>query len=243
MDAESAETAAHTSSGRAYATAADVVAVYRPAMHAMAAAGGPNCEVVLHDLSAPDLDLGHTIVAIENGHVTGRAVGGPSTNLGIGVIHDQASDHDAFGYKGLTRDGRELRCSSIYFRNAVGTIIAALCINVDLSQVQQAKSLLESVAPTRGAESGEDPREFIDQDLVSVMNAMIAETIRSIGKPVEQMNREDRMAVLTKLDEQGALQMKKSVERIAAQLGISRVTAYSYLDEARGRKKTENRAR
>lgn len=65
------------------------------------------------------------------------------------------------------------------------------------------------------------------------MDVMIAEAIREIGKPVEQMSRDDRIAVLRKLDQQGVLQMRKGVERIAARLDISRVTAYSYLDEAR----------
>lgn len=97
---------------------------YRPAMRAMAAAAGPDCEVVLHDLSADDPDLEHTIVAIDNGHVTGRKVGGPSTSLGAGVLHNQGADHDAFGYRGFTSDGRQLRCSSVYFRNSAGRIIA-----------------------------------------------------------------------------------------------------------------------
>ena len=38
---------------------------------------GPNCEVVVHDLATNDPE--RSIVAIENGHVTGRKVGdGPS---------------------------------------------------------------------------------------------------------------------------------------------------------------------
>ena len=38
---------------------------------------GPNCEVVVHDLVSNDPDS--SIVAIENGHVTGRKLGdGPS---------------------------------------------------------------------------------------------------------------------------------------------------------------------
>ena len=38
---------------------------------------GPNCEVVVHDLASNDPES--SIVAIENGHVTGRKVGdGPS---------------------------------------------------------------------------------------------------------------------------------------------------------------------
>src|SRR5690606_16737251 len=124
--------------------AAEVLRTFRPVMHAIAAAGGPSCEVVLHNLDGADVDLGQTIAAIENGHVTGRSVGGPSTSLGLSVQQDRQKDHDAFGYRGFTDDGRELRCSSVYFRNPAGDIIAALCINIDLSPVHQARSLLEA---------------------------------------------------------------------------------------------------
>src|SRR5699024_5002665 len=64
-----------------YDSVEQIVESFRPVIHAIAAAGGPGCEVVLHDLSAPEPDLGSTIVAIENGHVTGREVGGPSNSL------------------------------------------------------------------------------------------------------------------------------------------------------------------
>ncbi|PFG29855.1 helix-turn-helix transcriptional regulator [Paramicrobacterium agarici] len=218
---------------RIYETVDEICAVYRPVMHAMAAAAGPGCEVVLHDLSADNPDLDHTIIAIENGHVTGRSVGGPSTSLGAGVIHNQGADHDAFGYRGFTSDGRQLRCSSIYFRNRAGKIMAALCINVDVSALQQARTLLDSLVPQTASDSPDAPSEFFGQDLVSVMDAMVTDAIQSIGKPVAQMSRDDRISVVRTLDQQGALQMRKGMEHIASRLGISRVTAYSYLDEAR----------
>lgn len=223
-----------------FESVADILAVFRPAMHAMAAAAGPGCEVVLHDLSAPDPDLSHTIAAIENGHVTGREIGGPSTSLGVGVLHNQSADHNAFGYRGFTSDGRELRCSSVYFRNSAGRIIAALCVNFDVSTIQQARSLLESFLPQTSSDSPEQPNEFFGRDLVAVMDAMVSDAIREIGKPVDQMSRDDRIAVLTRLDQQGVLQMRKGVESIAARLGISRVTAYSYLEEARNQDAEES---
>lgn len=216
-----------------YESVADIHAAFCHVMHAMAAAAGPGCEVVLHDLSDPQPDLGHTIVAIENGHVTGREIGGPSTSLGVGVLHNQSADHNAFGYRGMTSDGRQLRCSSVYFRNSAGRIIAALCVNVDVSAIHQARALLEGLLPQASPSSPEQPHEFFGGDLVAVMDVMVAEAIREIGKPVEQMSRDDRIAVLSKLDQQGVLQMRKGVERIAARLDISRVTAYAYLDEAR----------
>ncbi|MDP9884444.1 putative transcriptional regulator YheO [Sinomonas atrocyanea] len=173
--------------------------------------------VVLHDLSAPDVDLGHTIAAIENGHVTGREVGGPSSSLGAGVLHNQGPDHNAFGY----------------FRNSAGRIIAALCINFDVSTIQRLQSLLQGLLPAAASDSPEQPDEFFGRDLVAVMDAMVTEAIREVGKPVDQMSRDDRIAILTKLDQQGVPQMRKGIDRVAARLRISRVTAYSYLDEAR----------
>ncbi|WP_158297205.1 helix-turn-helix transcriptional regulator [Zhihengliuella sp. ISTPL4] len=216
-----------------YESAEEVLQLYRPLLPALAAAAGPSVEVVLHNLDGSDVDLGHTIVAIENGHVTGRAVGGPSTSLGLDVLRDRQKNHDAFGYTAHTSDGRELRCSSIYFHNREGDIIASLCINVDVSPLRQARNILDALLPATAAEMA--PREHFGTDLVSVMDAMITEAIRDIGRPVEAMSRDDKISVLERLDQRGATQMRKSVEAIAKRLGISRVTAYNYLEEARAR--------
>jgi predicted transcriptional regulator YheO len=221
--------------GGRFSSIDEVLTVYRPVMRAVASAVGPHCEVVLHDLSRDNLDMGSTIVAIENGNVTGREVGGPSTNLGFGVISNQSSDHDAFGYRGLTSDGRQLSCSSLYFHDYDGRIIAALCINVDFSAVQRARDMLNVLLTAEVPMVQPKPSEFIGQDLASVLNFMIAQAIADVGKPVGSMTREDRIAVLAQLDAQGAMQMRKAVDSIAARLGISRVTVYSYLDEAHSR--------
>ncbi|MGW9159467.1 MULTISPECIES: helix-turn-helix transcriptional regulator [unclassified Microbacterium] len=216
-----------------YESAEEVLRLYRPVLRALATAAGPTVEVVLHNLDGTDVDLGHTIMAIENGHVTGRAVGGPSTSLGLDVLKDRRGNHDAFGYTGYTSDGRELRCSSVYFHNRAGDIIASLCVNVDLSPLLLARQTLDALLPS--SVPADAPKEHFGADLVSVMDSMITEAIREIGRPLESMTRDDKITVLERLDQRGATQMRKSVEAIAKRLGISRVTAYSYLDEARTR--------
>jgi predicted transcriptional regulator YheO len=218
----------------AYEDADEVLRTFRAVMRAIAAAGGPTCEVVLHNLDGADVDLGHTIIAIENGHVTGREVGGPSTSLGLDVVQNPQADHDAFGYRGVTSDGSELRCSSVYFRNGAGTIIAALCINVDLSGLQQARGILDALLPPAATPAARAD-EYIGKDLVAVMDTMITQAIDDVGKPAPQMTRNDKIAVIERLDRQGATRMRKGIESIATRLGISRVTAYSYLEEARSR--------
>ncbi|HTN55027.1 MAG TPA: helix-turn-helix transcriptional regulator [Microbacterium sp.] len=222
-------------SRQAYDSAEAVLRLYQPVMRALASAAGPSVEVVLHNLDGDDVDLGHTIMAIENGHVTGRAVGGPSTSLGLDVLKDRRADHDAFGYTAYTADGRQLRCSSVYFHNADGDIIASLCVNVDLSPIQQARNVLTALLPA-SERTADGPREHFGTDLVAVMDSMISDAMHEIGRPLENMSREDKISVLERLDQRGATQMRKSVEAIAKRLGISRVTAYSYLEEARARR-------
>ncbi|GAA3934064.1 PAS domain-containing protein [Microbacterium soli] len=216
-----------------YESAEEVLRLYRPVMRALATAAGPSVEVVLHNLDSSDVDLDHTIMAIENGHVTGRSVGGPSTSLGLDVLKDRRGNHDAFGYRAFTSDGRELRSSSVYFHNAAGDIIASLCINVDLSPIQHARNMLEALLPVAPVSAENAPQEHFGSDLLSVMDQMITEAIAEIGRPVAQMSRDDKIAVLEKLDQRGVTQMRKSIETIAKRLRVSRVTAYAYLDEAR----------
>ncbi|MGB3730528.1 helix-turn-helix transcriptional regulator [Microbacterium sp.] len=230
---DTASALADAAARQTYETADEVLRLYQPVMRALATAAGPSVEVVLHNLDGSDVDLDHTIMAIENGHVTGRAVGGPSTSLGLDVLKDRQRNHDAFGYRAVTSDGRELRSSSIYFHNAAGDIIASLCINVDLSPLQQARNMIEALLPVPPVGAEEAPQEHFGSDLLSVMDQMISEAIAEIGRPVEQMSRDDKIAVLEKLEKRGVTQMRKSIETIAKRLHVSRVTAYAYLDEAR----------
>lgn len=202
-----------------------------PLMEAIAAVVGPHCEVVLHDLSRGDLD--HSVAAIVNGHLSGRAVGGPSTNLGVEVLRDQSADHDAHGYRGRTADGRELISSSTYYRDHEGNVIAAFCLNVDLTPVQTAMTALGALLPAVREDVGERPKELVGPDISSVLEEMIGEAIAHVGKPVPSLTKPERIEILRLLEDRGAFRIKRAADSVSARLGVSRVTIYSYLDEIR----------
>lgn len=219
---------AHPSRRGNFESVEEALAVLQPVMRGIAEAVGRHCEVVLHDLrSSPD--LGHTIIAIENGHVTGRTVGGPSTNLGMELLNDETSEHDDFGYRGRTADGRELHSSSIYYHNAAGHPVAALCINVDLTPLQLVQSAIASFLP----QTAQAAKEFVAPDIATTLDEMITEAIGAAGKAVPAMDKSDRIELLRGLDARGAFRIKRSVDSVARRLGISRVTAYGYLHEIR----------
>lgn len=210
-----------------FETVSELHAMLEPVMRAITAAVGPHCEVVLHDLSNRSME--RTIYAIENGDVSGRSVGGPSTNLGLGVLQHEDIDHNAYGYRGRTSDGRDLHCSSVYYRNSAGSVIAALCINVDLTAVQNAQAILAALVPA----DSEGPREIVGPDIQMVLEEMIDTAIKAIGKPVNLMTKSDRIQVLRVLEDRGAFHIKRAVDKVSARLGVSKVTAYSDLDAVR----------
>ncbi|GAA5109516.1 helix-turn-helix transcriptional regulator [Pseudonocardia adelaidensis] len=210
---------------------AELLPALEPIMKAVAAAVGPHCEVVLHDLSKRDME--HTIVAIENGHVTGREVGGPSTNRGLELLRREAEDHDEYGYRGRTGDGRELRSSSVYLHDADGRVIAALCINVDLTPLQAARAALDTALRPAAEDSPARDEEVFASDISEVLDKLIDGAIARTGKTVALMDRDDRIAVLRFLDERGAFFVKRAVDRVARRLNVSRVTAYNYLEQVR----------
>lgn len=61
----------------------------------IAAQFGPDCEVVLHDWSK---EYESTIVAIENGHVSGRKVGDGGSNLGLEVMRGTTDGSNQLNY-------------------------------------------------------------------------------------------------------------------------------------------------
>jgi predicted transcriptional regulator YheO len=66
-----------------------------------------------------------------------------------------------------------------------------------------------------------------------VLDTLIEGAITATGKAVALMDRDDRLAVLRFLDERGAFFIKRAVDRVARRLGVSRVTAYNYLEQIR----------
>lgn len=200
---------------------------------AIARTTGPQCEVVLHDYREWDRS-GSTIVWIENGHVTGRVVGGPTTNLGLEALKSGNDSADRFNYQSRTKDGRTLRSTSIYFRNRTGKLIGSLCINVDVDAYVTARAALDTLLGVASEPAADaDVAETFGTDIAEVLDAQIQAAIARTGKPVAALARDDRVAVVRHLDDKGAFLVKRAADRIARALGTSRVTVYAYLDEAR----------
>lgn len=199
----------------------------------IAAQFGSSCEVVVHEIS--DRAAEHSIVAIENGQVTGRKLGdGPSQVVleQLGKKIDPVKAEDRIGYLTKTPGGKLLKSSTIYLRGEDGSVKALFCINFDISPLAQAYNALSdlvSIQDRNQAEPAEIPNNVND-----LLNELIERSVHLVGKPVELMTKEDKVRAIQFLSNSGALLITKSGDKIANYFGISKYTLYSYLDTKLG---------
>ena len=193
---------------------------------ALAAQFGPNCEVVIHDLSAQNAE--HPIVYIVNGHVTGRKVGDGASYV---VVEQQAtndpSPRDHLAYLTRTPDGKILKSSTLYIRNRRGAVTAIFSINYDVSGLMMIQSTIGDLLSTQDKEQTE-PERIINVN--HVLDELIEQSVALVGKPVALMNKDDKVRAIRFLNESGAFLVTKSGDKVAKYFGISKYTLYSYID-------------
>ena len=193
----------------------------------IAAQFGSNCEVVIHDVSSNHPD--HSIVHIENGHVSGRKVGDGASQVVLDQMASQAEHpQDHLCYLTRTPDGKILKSSSLYIRNSRGGVVAIFSINYDVSGLMMIQNTIGELLSTRDKEQTE-PEKIINVN--DVLDELIAQSVALVGKPAALMNKEDKMRAIGFLSQSGAFLVTKSGDKIAKYFGISKYTLYSYIDK------------
>lgn len=199
----------------------------RQLAHGIALQFGANCEVVVHSLA--DCNIEHSIVAIENGHITGRKLGDGPSHVVLEALQqgDTLSDH--LGYLTRTKDGKILKSSTIYLRDSTGKICYVLAINFDITGLLMFDSSLKPLLAT-GDEPSEQEPERIVQSVGELLDELIDESVKLVGKPVALMTKEDKIRAIQFLNRAGAFLITKSGDKISKYYGISKYTLYSYID-------------
>ena len=190
---------------------------------------GPNCEVVVHDLDSNDPNS--SIVAIENGHVTGRKVGdGPSHVVLEALRSGRENLTDHLSYLTRTKDGKILKSSTIYVRDDDGEAIGIFAINYDITLMLAMEENLKQFTAT---DQDQREPERISRNVGDLLDELIEQSVKIVGKPVALMTKEDKVKAIQFLNETGAFLITKSGDKVCRFFGISKYTLYSYIDEAK----------
>ena len=193
---------------------------------------GSNCEVVVHDLCAEEPE--HSVVVIENGHVTGRRLGdGPSHVVWEALKADPDSLTDRLSYLTRTEDGKLLKSSTMYIRNDEGKPVGIFAINYDITMMKMMEDTIQEFTRT---ESNVQEPQTITHNVNDLLEELIKQSAQLVGKPVALMTKDDKIKAIRFLNESGAFTIMKAGQRVCNFFGISKYTLYSYIDESKGEK-------
>lgn len=185
---------------------------------------GPNCEVVIHDLS----DLQQSLVYMK-GDVTGRKVGSPATDLLVKLLQ-QNSKRGAHrhNYKSVTADGRCLKSATTIIKDNSGKAVAAFCINLDTTQYFNA---IQALLPfIHDLETGIYPSKETFADSASdTIRTLFVQAVEEIGTQPAAMSIDEKTRFIEKMKQNGVFQFKGAVEQVAELMDVTKCTVYNYL--------------
>ncbi len=180
----------------------------------------PHAEVVVHDIAL------NQIVAIFNPY-SQRKVGDSSLMAEKELMETL---EDCVGpYEKTNWNGRKLKTVSSLIRDVKGQPVGMLCINLDISALDDAQTLISAFINCDHFEP--QPEPLFKEDWQSKINEYIHHYLKSKHLSLDALKREDKKSLIQHLNEVGAFEVKRAANYIAMILKISRATVYNYLGE------------
>ncbi len=205
---------------------------------------GPDYEVVLHDLTVPN----HSIVAIVNGHISGRKIGAPLTNMALSILRDKSYESNNYRSNdyGLSASGKALRSNTFFIKHE-GKLIGMLCINFDDSRYQNLSEHIMTLAhpqnfldkvSQQANHNSEKPKlqetsitEKYNPSSDSVTRDAIQRELERIGVSADRLTANERMQIIAALEEQGIFLLKGVVKDVAQGLKCSQASVYRCMSQ------------
>lgn len=214
---------------------------YVPLVAFLGKALGEYCEVVLHDVSDPE----HSIVAIANGQLSGRHVGGSLTDFTLKLLQKEQEEKIPYvvNYCGKGSTGHTFRSSSYFIRNAEGTVEGVLCLNYDVQAYTSIRGMLDQLflmgldvneAEPKETQAPEPViRETFHKTAGDAIDDMIDKRLSAYPVEAKRLSSEERIQVTHDLHDDGLFLLKGGISALADKLGVSEPTIYRYLNRIR----------
>ena len=196
---------------------------YRTIADAIATLFFPHAEVVLHDLRTQKVDY------IAN-NISKRVIGDDA------ALEDMLSgeiDERTIGpYEKLNWDGQKIRSVSSVLRDAAGTPIAVLCINLNISLFETAKQALDLFLSS--SKLVPQPDALFRDDWQERINTFLHSWLRQRQLGLNLLTRDHKRELVEALYAEGAFKGKSAANYVANVLNMGRATVYKHLKEIKG---------
>lgn len=180
----------------------------------------PHAEVVIHDIQK------NQIAAIYN-PISKRKIGDSSL---LSAEEEMSSLQDWQGpYEKINWDGRKLKAVSSMIRDEQGKAVGLLCINLDVSTLQQWQAAIAEFMTVSHLHG--QPRALFKDDWQERIHNYIHHYLGERHLALTGLNRSQKKALVLHLHKIGALTAKNSAQYVADIIKVSRATIYNYLQE------------
>lgn len=207
---------------------------------------GPDYEIALHDLSCKQ----PSIVAIANGNISGRSVGAPLTNVAMQLIAEKAylTQNWKLNYRGLSANGKILRCSTLFIKDERGALTGLLCINFDDSRYRDLSEKVFSLchpddyAARNIAISTTDSVEqetFFNSISAATEDAFLTVTSNA-NIPTDRLTQAEKLEIIQLLEKKGTFMLKGAIPVVAKRLSCSQASVYRYLSKINQEKRLDS---
>jgi predicted transcriptional regulator YheO len=200
---------------------------------------GKNCEIVLQDLQEGKMK----IVAIANGHISGRTIGAPPTDLALRMMaQEEWKTRDYIcNYEGKTRDNRSLHSSTFFLKNQKkDKLLGMLCVNIDTGKYTHLSEAILGLAGLGPIKDIQPPGESQAENFYENMEEVIKSVLREMGindSTHHRLSQEERLAIIERLIKHGIFLLRGSISSVAEKLQCSEASLYRYIAIIKKRKK------
>ena len=190
----------------------------------------PVLEMVVHDVRK---DLSQSIIAIFNGHVTGREVGDPATDV-VHRLVDGDFPEVLVGYENESPNGRELKSSCLAVRDQEKKLVGVVGFNLSVHYFKKYNEFISQFIDRHRSDHVPSSEEFqgIAPDDVPTPREDIEEAINqfriSRGWGDSLLSNDKKQEIVGYLYKNGYFKNRGAVTITADLLGLTRASVYNY---------------
>ena len=175
---------------------------------------GENCEDIIHDLTQLDA----SVVKIVNGHLSGRQVGAPISEVTLNFVNKMMATPgmNHVTYFAKNKRGEAFKASISAIRGEKHQIIGLFCINYYLN------------TPLTKTESENISETFVENTEELMLNAL-EDAKKTVYSNLTISSSNKNKEIISLLYQKGIFNLKDSVITIANHLGISKNTVYMHI--------------
>lgn len=213
----------------------DRLANYFRIAESMADLVGPHCEVVVHSLR----DYETSVAKIVNGHLTGRKIGSPITDLGLRMLREfqETGNLTPAAYFTRNAQGDLLKSTTTIILGQSGKPIGMFCVNLNLSR--PFSEIMSAYTPTPEQLGSQARSEVFNSNATDTIQQALAQAIAEVDADPTVGPKSRNKTITHLLFEREIFEFKDATALVADALDISKNAIYKFVREFKSYKDPE----